>query len=73
MRKLEIRIEELEAALQHSNKIYSNQLFDIVDNRATMRFAYAAILDALQELHTIMRDDPAFMYEFGKKQVEANF
>lgn len=67
MRNLEIKVEQLEQALDHSRKAWAEQFQAIYDNRTAMHQAYACIMDAMQLLHEQIRDDLAFM------QIKADF
>lgn len=66
MRKLEIRIEELERCLKTTSESWRDQVFAIADAKIAMRQAYESLFDALFTLQRHMAADPAFMQLRGE-------
>lgn len=61
VRKLEIRIEELERHFRFSQDHYLETFHHLFDNRCAMREAYELIFESLTVLQQNMANDPAFM------------
>ena len=70
MRRMEIRIEELERHFAIANNFGTENFVSVFNSRVAMRQAYEALLDASDILAAHMRDDPAFMEQFGKRATE---
>lgn len=71
VRKLEIRIEELERHFKIANNSHAEVFLNLYDTRRAMREAYESLIDAARTLEDLMRNDPAFMQQ--KAEMEANF
>ena len=72
VRKLEIRVEELERYLNIANSSGVETFLTLFETRAAMRQAYEAVCDAERVLRELMQDDPAFM-EMRAKIIQGDF
>lgn len=72
VRKLEIRVEELERHFQIANSSSVETFLALFETRAAMRQAYEAVCDAERVLRELMQDDSAFM-EMRAKIIQGDF
>jgi len=63
VRKLEIRIEELERHFKIANDSCTETFTSLYQTRVAMRYAYEALIEAEKVLHENMKEDPAFIQQ----------
>jgi hypothetical protein len=66
VRKLEIRIEELERHFNIANSAHCNVFRELFETRAALRQSYEALMEAANILGDLMANDPAFMQMVGR-------
>jgi Mg2+ and Co2+ transporter CorA len=72
VRNLEIKIEQLEAALKHSQKIWHEQFTDIYETRTALLQSFAAIEEAAAIMRNCIKDDPRYIAEQKRIEVIPN-
>jgi len=65
VRKLEIRIEELERHFKIANDAHTEIFSALYHTRTAMRIAYETILEAADSLQENIKNDPAYMAKSG--------
>jgi Mg2+ and Co2+ transporter CorA len=75
VRNLEIKIEQLEQALNRSQSTWRDQFHEIYESRTALFQAFAAVEEAAVIMHQAIKNDPQFMAEQNQRRltVEANF
>lgn len=72
VRRLEVRIEELERHLKISTKSGSDTFLDLYNTRTALRQAHEALAEAMAIIEQCIKDDPAFIQQ-RQTQVIADF
>lgn len=73
VRKLEIKIEQLEAALKQSQEVWQDQFTTIYETRTALLQSFAAIEEAAVIMHDCIKYDPQYMAERKRIEVVPNF
>lgn len=73
VRKLEIRINELEATLKKAQGTWVDQFHALFETRTAMFQAFAAIEEAAVIMHECMKQDPQYMAERKRIEIVADF
>lgn len=73
VRNLEIKVEQLEAALKRSQSTWMDQFTEIYETRAALLQSFAAIEEAVVIMHGCIKDDPQYMAERKRIEVEPDF
>jgi Mg2+ and Co2+ transporter CorA len=73
VRNLEIKIEQLEAALKRSRETWADQFSEIYKTRTAMFQAFGAIEEAAVIMHDCIKDDPQYMAERKRIDVVPDF
>ena len=73
VRKLEIRVEELEKALNRSQGTWRDQFTAIYETRTALLQSFAAIEEAAVIMHDCIKNDPQYMAEKKRIEVLPNF
>lgn len=73
IRKLEIRIEELERHFKISQQHYVDTFHELFETRTAMRQAYEAICEAEKVLREQLQNDPVFMAGKPKAEIIGDF
>lgn len=73
VRKLEIRINELEATLKKAQGTWVDQFHALFETRTAMLQAFAAIEEAAVIMHDCMKQDPQYMAERKRLEIVADF
>jgi len=73
VRNLEIKIEQLEAALKRSQTTWADQFTAIYETRTALLQSFAAIEEAAVIMHNCIKDDPQYLFEKKRLIVEPNF
>lgn len=73
VRNLEIKIEQLEAALKRAQSTWSDQFTVIYETRTAMLQAFAAVEEAAVIMHNCIKADPQYMAEDRRLNVVADF
>jgi len=70
VRKLEIRIEELEKALRRSQEKWVDDFNAVFESRTALLQAFGAIEEAAVIMHEVIKNDPQFMAEKAERRME---
>ena len=73
VRNLEIKVEQLEAALKRSQSTWADQFTAIYETRTALLQSFAAIEEAAVIMHNCIKDDPQYLCEKKRLIVEPNF
>lgn len=73
VRNLEIKIEQLEAALERSQETWRDQFTAIYETRTALLQSFAAVEEAAVIMHQCIKDDPQFMNKRKRIEVIPDF
>lgn len=73
VRNLEIKAEQLEAALSRSQETWRDQFTAIYETRTALLQAFACIEEAAVIIHNAIKEDPQYMAERKRIEVVADF
>lgn len=73
VRNLEIKVEQLEAALKRSQEVWRDQFTAIYETRTALFQAFGAIEEAAVIMHDCIKDDPQYLHEKKRITIEPNF
>lgn len=73
VRKLEIRVEELEKARERTQESWCEQFNALFETRTALLQAFAAIEGAAVIMHECIKNDPQYMAEKRQIQIIPDF
>lgn len=73
VRNLEIKIEQLEAALTRSRETWVDQFTALYETRTALMQSFAAVEEAAVIMHGCIKDDPQYLHEKKRITIEPNF
>lgn len=73
VRNLEIKVEQLQAAVKRSQETWRDQFSAIYETKTALLQSFAAIEEAAVIMHGCVKDDPQYLHEKKRIAIEPNF